>query len=93
LIETYFRLLLIFKNFLKRKENILKVAASGATLIVSARWIKNRKEHQFKKLIIALPVAPKETANILEKECDHLEIITKPSLSNFQFCRSILQRL
>jgi putative phosphoribosyl transferase len=58
-------------------------AASGATLIVAARWIKNRKEHVFKKLIIAIPVAPKETSNVLEKECDHLEIITKPSLSNF----------
>ncbi|HEX2408476.1 MAG TPA: phosphoribosyltransferase family protein [Nitrososphaeraceae archaeon] len=59
-------------------------AASGATLIVAARWIKNRKEHQFKKLIIAIPVAPKETANTLKGECDHLEIITKPSLSKFQ---------
>lgn len=59
-------------------------AASGATLIVAARWIKNRKEHQFKKLIIAIPVAPKETANTLKEECDHLEIITKPSLSKFQ---------
>ena len=58
-------------------------AASGATLIVAARWIKNRKEHKFKKLIIAIPVAPKETANILKEKCDHLEIITKPSLSNF----------
>jgi predicted phosphoribosyltransferase len=58
-------------------------AASGATLIVAARWIKERKEHQFKKLIIAIPVAPKETANMLKKECDHLEIIAKPSLSNF----------
>ncbi|HJT83275.1 MAG TPA: phosphoribosyltransferase family protein, partial [Nitrososphaeraceae archaeon] len=36
-------------------------AASGATLIVAARWIKNRKEHKFKKLIIAIPVAPKNT--------------------------------
>ena len=35
-------------------------AASGATLIVAARWIKERKEHQFKKLIIAIPVAPKD---------------------------------
>lgn len=58
-------------------------AASGATLIVAARWIKNRKEHKFKKLIIAIPVAPMETANILKEECDDLEIITKPSLSNF----------
>ncbi len=59
-------------------------AATGATLIVAARWIKKRKEHQFKKLIIAIPVAPKETASLLEKECDHLEIVMKPSLSNFQ---------
>jgi putative phosphoribosyl transferase len=58
-------------------------AASGATLIVAARWVKKRNEHKFKKLIIAIPVAPKETANILKKECDHLEIITKPSMSNF----------
>jgi putative phosphoribosyl transferase len=58
-------------------------AASGATLIVSARWIKERKEHKFKKLIIAIPVAPKETASVLEKECDHLEVITKPSISKF----------
>jgi predicted phosphoribosyltransferase len=59
-------------------------AASGATLIVSARWIKERPEHNFKKLIIAIPVAPKDTASALEKECDHLEIISKPSTSNFQ---------
>ena len=58
-------------------------AASGATLIVAARWVKKRNEHKFKKLIIAIPVAPKETADILKKECDHLEIITKPILSNF----------
>ena len=58
-------------------------AASGATLIVAARWLKKRNEHKFKKLIIAVPVAPKETADILKEECDHLEIITKPSMSNF----------
>jgi len=58
-------------------------AATGATLIVAARWIKQRKEHKFKKLVIAIPIAPKETASILEKECDHLEIITKPARSKF----------
>jgi predicted phosphoribosyltransferase len=58
-------------------------AATGATLIVAARWLKERKEHKFKKLIIAIPVAPKETASLLEIECDHLEIITKPSTSKF----------
>jgi predicted phosphoribosyltransferase len=35
-------------------------------------------------LIIAIPVAPKDTASLLEKECDHLEIVMKPSLSNFK---------
>lgn len=59
-------------------------AASGATLIVCAQWVKARKEHRFKKLIIAIPVAPMETASVLEKKCDHLEIITKPSASKFQ---------
>jgi putative phosphoribosyl transferase len=59
-------------------------AASGATLIVAARWIKKRKEHQFKKLVIAIPVAPKDTGSLLEKECDHLEIVMKPSLSSFK---------
>jgi predicted phosphoribosyltransferase len=38
-------------------------AATGATVIVCARWIKERKEHKFKKLIIAIPVAPKVTAS------------------------------
>ena len=30
-----------------------------------------------------LPVAPKETASLLEKKCDQLEIITKPATSSF----------
>ena len=58
-------------------------ASTGATFIVVARWIKKRKEHRFKKLIIAIPVAPKETVHLLEKECDHLEVITKPATSKF----------
>ena len=32
-------------------------AASGSTLIAAARWIKNRKAHKFKKLIIAIVLA------------------------------------
>ncbi len=53
-------------------------AAAGATLIVAARWIRNQPRKP-KRLIIALPVANKETATLLEQECDRLEIITKPS--------------
>lgn len=54
-------------------------AATGATLISVARWIRDRNEHKFKKLIIAIPVAPKETIKILRNECDYLEIIFQPS--------------
>lgn len=57
-------------------------AASGATLIVSAQWIKKRKEHQLKIDNVIL-VAPRETASLLEKKCDQLEIITKPATSSF----------
>ena len=57
-------------------------AATGSTVIAVARWIKDRIEHKFKKLVIALPIAPKETVDLIEKECDHLEVIIKPS--NFQ---------
>ena len=79
--------LLNYSNRLNDKNKTLILvddgAASGATLIVAARWIKERKEHKFKKLIIAIPIAPKDTANLLEKECDHLEVIAKPSTNKF----------
>jgi predicted phosphoribosyltransferase len=54
-------------------------AATGATLISVARWIKNRTEHKYKKLIIALPIAPKHIVELLKKECDHLEVVLSPS--------------
>ena len=54
-------------------------AATGSTLISLARWIRNRNEHKFKKLIIAIPVAPKKTIKVLKQECDYLEIIFQPS--------------
>lgn len=66
----------------KGPPNIILVddgAATGATLIVTARWIRNRLEHKFNKLIIATSVAPKDTVEILKKECDHLEVIMQPS--------------
>ena len=57
-------------------------AATGSTLICVARWIKNREQHKFKKLVIAIPIAPKKTINLLKEECDHIEVIFQPS--NFQ---------
>jgi putative phosphoribosyl transferase len=58
-------------------------AASGATLIVAAKWIKKQQQQQTtpKRLIIAIPVAPKSTVNLLKKECDgaEVEVVTSPS--------------
>ena len=52
-------------------------AASGATVIAAARSI--RRVFNPKKLIIALPVAPKETVELLRREADHIEVVTAPS--------------
>jgi putative phosphoribosyl transferase len=50
--------------------------ASGATIIVAARWIKTQ---QPKKLIIAAPVANKLAIELLRKEADYIEIIITSS--------------
>jgi putative phosphoribosyl transferase len=56
-------------------------AATGATIIAAARWV--RRTINPKRLIIAIPVAPKYTAKLLEEEADEVEVITTPS-SNFK---------
>jgi putative phosphoribosyl transferase len=33
-----------------------------------------------RKLIIGLPVAPRETVELLKEEADHVEVVTAPSL-------------
>ena len=55
--------------------------ATGATLIVAPRWIRMR---QPKYLVIAAPVAPRETRDVLVREADEIEIITSPSKSQFK---------
>ena len=57
-------------------------SATGATLIAAARWIRKNFGHE--KLIIALPIAPKDTVSLLKKEADHVEVITSPFTSNFR---------
>lgn len=55
-------------------------AASGATVIAAARSIRKNSLNNAKELIIALPVAPKETVGLLRKEAaDHVEVVTAPS--------------
>jgi predicted phosphoribosyltransferase len=55
-------------------------AATGATLVVSARWIRKKKP---KKIIIAVPVAPNETVELLKNEVDEVVTILIPPTSNF----------
>ena len=61
-------------------------AATGATVVAAARWIKKKNitTNNPKRLIVAIPVAPKETLNLLKNEFDHVEVITSPSTYNFK---------
>ena len=52
-------------------------AATGATIIAAHRWLK--KNQNPKRLIIAIPVAPKDTLQRLKGECDAVEVVTSPS--------------
>lgn len=55
-------------------------AATGATLVVSARWIRKMNP---KRIIIAIPVAPNETVKLLKNEVDQVVTILIPPTSNF----------
>jgi predicted phosphoribosyltransferase len=55
-------------------------AATGATLVVSARWIRKMNP---KRIIIAIPVAPNETVELLKNEVDQVVTILIPPPSNF----------
>ena len=68
-------------SFLKDKTVVLvdDGAATGATIIAAARWIR-KLENKPKRLIIAIPVAPKSTVNLLRKECNtEVEVVISPS--------------
>jgi putative phosphoribosyl transferase len=63
-------------------------AATGATLIAAARWIKKNKEKP-KKLIIAIPVASKDIVVKLKKECD--VVVTGTTVSSTYTFKSVGQ--
>ena len=54
-------------------------ASTGATIISVVRWIKNNHCHKYKKLLVAVPVVPKKTVELLNTECDHLISIFQTS--------------
>jgi putative phosphoribosyl transferase len=56
-------------------------AATGATLVAASRWIRKQNP---KKLIIAVPVVPKETLELLKRESDDVEAVIVPTTSNFK---------
>jgi putative phosphoribosyl transferase len=59
-------------------------AATGATLIAAARWIKKNKDKS-RKLIIAIPVSSKDIVDELKKECDMVVTgTTARSVSTFK---------
>lgn len=54
--------------------------ATGATIIAAARWLRSTKHLQH--LLIAVPIIPNDTLNILKNEdVDHIEVITSPKLN------------
>lgn len=75
---------------LSDKRNIVLVddgAATGATIIAAARWVRRSNNNTLnQKLILAVPVAPKDTIKLMKKEgeADHIEIVTAPSTSSFK---------
>ena len=65
------------------KKHIILVddgAATGATLIVSTRWIKKYKPQS---LTIVIPICPKPVFKLLKQEADNVESIIVPSSKNF----------
>ncbi len=65
--------------------------ATGATIIASAQWLK--KNYAYKKLIIAVPVAPaiSETVNVLSRIADKMIILYSPE--EFSADWSILSKI
>ena len=53
--------------------------ATGATIIAAARWIRKQSPNY---LIIAVPVAPPQTVDILRQEADAVDVILSPEALN-----------
>lgn len=74
-----------------KEKNIILVddgAATGATLIVTSRWIRKYKP---KNLIIAIPICPRSTLGVLKKEADYITSIINPLSRNFQTVENFYQ--
>ena len=57
-------------------------AATGSTIVSTVRSLRKSTNHH--RLIVAIPVSPKGTVDLLRNEdIDHLEVITSPQDSSF----------
>jgi putative phosphoribosyl transferase len=55
-------------------------AATGSTIIVASRWIRVTKNPH--RIIVAIPIAPKSTINLMKHEnIDCIEVITSPKFN------------
>jgi putative phosphoribosyl transferase len=72
-----------FNNFNFNNKTIILVddgAATGSTIIVAAKWIRETKSPRH--FIIAIPIAPKHTVNLLKcEDIDCIEVITSPTFN------------
>jgi putative phosphoribosyl transferase len=67
-----------------KQKNIILVddgVATGATLIVTSRWIR---KYNPKNLIIATPICPQSTLCILKNEADYIITLINPLPRNFE---------
>ena len=58
-------------------------AATDASIIAAARWIKKNNKSK-KPFDNAIPVASKQTKELLKREAGNIEVITSPSTSNYK---------
>lgn len=80
------------KNFLDEKNiigtgNIIVIvddgAATGSTIMAAAKGL--RSKYSPKRIIVAIPVSPRSTVDLLRHEgIDHVELITSPADNSFR---------
>jgi len=79
----------ISREYMVKNRTVILVddgAATGATLIIAARWIRKQ---QPERLIIAVPIMPHSTLKRLQVEADVVETIKSPS--NFKTVEQFYQ--
>ena len=65
-------------------------AATGSTIVATAKSLRNK--HDPKRIIVAIPVCPKSTVDLLRREgIEYVEVIISPSDNNFRSIEQFYQ--